>query len=358
MLLTQRYAPVVLVILLLAVATLFTSATVRNGRTAAGAPADGASAPADNLHSSGGRGSLIFVSNEGSHDISVVDPAQGKEIQRIRLNGRARGIQMSADGKLLYVALSDDVAFREGEGDVIAVIDVAELKIIRSTGAGSDPEQFALSPDGEWLFASNEDAGTATATDLRTGEKLATVVVGIEPEGVAVSPDGRWVYVTAETSNTISAVDAHSLKVVSSFLVGARPRSVAFSPDGTRAWATAEIDGTVSVIDVATHRVIHTIVLEGGNGRPVGIVVSTDGKTVFVANGGADCISVIDAVSYEPISRIETGRRPWGIALSADGTRLYVANGGSNDISMIDTRRRRVIQSIKVGTRPWGVAVR
>ena len=121
--------------------------------------------------------------------------------------------------------------------------------------------QFALTPDGHWLYASNDNAGLATATDLRTDEVAATLVVGIEPEGVAVSPDGRWVYVTAETSSTISVIDTRSNTVVANCLVGARPRAAVFSPDGTRAYVTAEIDGTVSVVDVAArpscHRRLH-----------------------------------------------------------------------------------------------------
>jgi YVTN family beta-propeller protein len=54
---------------------------------------------------------------------------------------------------------------------------------------------------------------------------------------------------------------------------------------------------------------------------------------------------------------IAVGRRPWGVALSRDGRSLYVANGLSDDISIVDTEAGKVIASVKVGRRPWGVAV-
>src|SRR4029079_265736 len=131
----------------------------------------------------------------------------------------ARGIQVSPDRKHVYVAVSDDKPQTVGTADAIAVIDIASRKVIATYRVGSDPEQFAVTPDGTRLYASNEDGGTATALDLRTGKQLATFVVGIEPEGVAVSPDGRRVYVTSETSNSVSVIDAKSNAVVANLLV-------------------------------------------------------------------------------------------------------------------------------------------
>lgn len=120
--------------------------------------------------------------------------------------------------------------------------------------AGTDPERFVVSPDGSRLYASNEDAGTASVTDVRRKRVIATLIVGIEPEGVALSPDGRWVYVTAETSNTVSVIDTRASQVVTSFLVDPRPRAAAFSPDGRWAYVTAEIGGTVTVVSVPRHK--------------------------------------------------------------------------------------------------------
>src|SRR5688572_9353223 len=68
--------------------------------------------------------SLIYVSNEGSNSISVIDT---KSTYRgtIPVGSRPRGIAVSPDGKRVYVALSDNVSMRESSGDRIAVIDAA-----------------------------------------------------------------------------------------------------------------------------------------------------------------------------------------------------------------------------------------
>jgi YVTN family beta-propeller protein len=97
--------------------------------------------------------------------------------------------------------------------------------------------------------------------------------------------------------------------------------------------------------------------IERGEGKPVGIVVSPDGRRIYVANGFASVVTVLDARTMRPIARIPVGRRPWGIALTRDGTRLYAACGLADELDVIDTRTSRVVARVSVGKKPWGVAI-
>ena len=146
------------------------------------------------------KGPLAFVSNEKDGTITVIDTATDMPVSTIQVGARPRGIRISPDGKLLYVALSYPSNKREGE-DKIAAIDIESRQVVAKYDAGTDPEQFALSTDGTRCYIANEDAGTASVTDLKKNQVIATDVVGLEPEGVAVSPDGRWAYVTSESSS-------------------------------------------------------------------------------------------------------------------------------------------------------------
>jgi YVTN family beta-propeller protein len=89
----------------------------------------------------------------------------------------------------------------------------------------------------------------------------------------------------------------------------------------------------------------------------MGVVVSPDGRRVYVANGRGGTVSVIDATSNAVLSSVPVGQRPWGLALTSDGKKLYTANGPSNDVSVVDTDRMQVIKKIPVGKIPWGVAL-
>ena len=260
---------------------------------------------------------LVYVSNERSGTVSVIDTTADRVVHTVKVDGRPRGLAVR-DSRL-YVALSDRFQNLQGDGDAIVAIDPGSGKVIARYPAGTDPERFVLSKDGAHLIAANEDAGTATITELATGKILATLLVGIEPEGVAISPDGRWVYITAETSNTVSVIDTQARKVVKSFAVDPRPRMAAFSPDGKYAYVTSEIGSSVSRVDAIQHRVLDVIELEAPS-HPVGVVASPDGQWVYIANGHGNSVTIVDAHAWKVAAFVPVGRRPWGVALSADGS--------------------------------------
>jgi YVTN family beta-propeller protein len=91
--------------------------------------------------------------------------------------------------------------------------------------------------------------------------------------------------------------------------------------------------------------------------RPAGATTSPDGKRVYVANGGAGTVSVIDVAAGKVIVDIPVGKRAWNMALTADGRKLYVANGRSNSVSVIDTTALKEIKQIAVGAVPWGASI-
>ena len=49
-------------------------------------------------------------------------------------------------------------------------LDAKTFKEIQRFDAGSDPERFVVSRDGSRLYSANEDAGTATVTDVQQGQ--------------------------------------------------------------------------------------------------------------------------------------------------------------------------------------------
>jgi YVTN family beta-propeller protein len=109
-------------------------------------------------------------------------------------------------------------------------------------------------------------------------------------------------------------------------------------------------------VDVAANEVIETIALPAGS-LPMGLALSPDEKRLYVANGRARTVSVIDLSTSNVVASVQVGARPWGIGLTSDGKLLYTANGSSNDVSVIDTASLNVIATIRVGATPWGIAV-
>ncbi len=83
----------------------------------------------------------------------------------------------------------------------------------------------------------------------------------------------------------------------------------------------------MAVIDVATRKILHKIAfavqgLRKETIQPVGIVITPDGKTAFVALGPGNRVAVIDTASFEVKDYLLVGQR--GLAARFD-TRCQAA---------------------------------
>ena len=346
----------------------------------------------------------LFVSSEKDHAVSVLDGDSYALVKQIRTAARPRHLRFTPDRSRIYVAC--------GDGDAIDVIDVARLELVDRIGPIGDPEAFEFSPDGETLYISLEDDAMLGILNLRTyfagreekpeltvaevtegggddddddeedgegGEEdedeegedddngveiegMSTVEVGEEPEGILVSPDGKTVFVTSEVANMVHVVDTASASIRANIVAGNRPRRFALTPGGDSLWVTNELSGSVSVVDLDTMQVTDTVEFKPRGFRPedvtpVGITMTGDGQTAFVALGRANHVAVVDVASRDVEDYILVGSRAWNTTLTRDESRLVVANGLSDDISVIDTATRRVVKSVPVGRVPYAVLI-
>ena len=345
----------------------------------------------------------LFVSSEKDHAVSVLDGKSYELVKQIRTAARPRHLRFSPDRSRIYTAC--------GDGNAIDIIDVAALELVDRIGPIDDPEVFEFSPDGETLYISLEDDAKLGILNLHAyfegreekpeltvaeasegnddgddedededeeeeGEEeggqdddngdelvdMSTVEVGAEPEGILVSPDGKTVFVTSEVANMVHVVDTATASIRANIVVGNRPRRFVLTGGGDSLWVTNELSGSVSVVDLGTLQVAHTIEFKPKGFRPedvtpVGVTVTGDGKTAFVALGRANHVAVVDVVSKRVEDYILVGSRPWNAALTRDESLLFVANGLSDDISVIDVPARRVIKSVPVGRVPYAVLI-
>ena len=119
----------------------------------------------------------VYVTNEWSGDLTVINADTQTAIGTYKLGKRPRGIQASPDGKSLYVALSGSPPAPPGvdektlpppdrTADGIGEIDADTYQVKRVIHAGNDPEQLDISADGKRLYVANEDAAQTSVMTL------------------------------------------------------------------------------------------------------------------------------------------------------------------------------------------------
>ena len=110
-----------------------------------------------------------YISNEKGNSISVIDTDKMETVATIKTGQRPRGIEVSRDGKLIYVALGDD--------DQIQVFDTKTLNNVGELPSGPDPEQFTMDPAGKILYVANENDAMVTVIDLEKRAAIGEVSV-------------------------------------------------------------------------------------------------------------------------------------------------------------------------------------
>ena len=297
----------------------------------------------------------VFVSHEKTNNIAVIDPKQDyKVIAWIDTSHRPRDMNFRNDRKQLLVACGDD--------DVIDVIDVATLKVVDHIPTGPSPEMFKLSQNEKSLYVSDEEASAVQEIGIKDKIIERAIETGAEPEGIAVAADGKTLYVTSEVDDLVHVVDLEAGVVTDNIVVGTRPRRFLLLPNQKELWVSNELSGQVSIIDRATNQVATNIDFVPPGFRqvdvtPVGMTMTKDGATAIVTLGRANYVAFVETTTRKIKDYVLVGSRPWGAALSPDEKTLFIANGLSDDVSIIDMASHKTMRSVPVGRVPHSVIV-
>ena len=239
----------------------------------------------------------------------------------------------------------------------VSVINPATLKVIDRFPVGVNPQHVVPSWDLTTLWVTNNAEhrtdGTLTPIDPLTGKPGPPVAVD-DPYNMYFTPDGRSAIVVAEALKRLDFRDPKTMALQSSL---AAPGCAGinhgdYSIDGRYLIMTCEYQGRLVKIDWINRKVLSYLKLSGG-GIPQDIRVSPDGKVFYVAELRRGGVYVIDGDAFKEIGFVKTGVGTHGLYPSRDGTKLYVANRGSSQIggkprgpgsvAVIDFATRKVV---------------
>lgn len=126
------------------------------------------------------------------------------------------------------------------------------------------------------------------------------------------------------------------------------------SPDGSsptpnqtsrKAYVGLFGDKAVAVLDLTTNAVLKTIPVSA----PDGLVVTLDGKKVYVSSTDSGAVRVIGTDSDTVTASIDVGAKPAGLELTPDGRHLVASVAGANEAVVIDTTTDAVVSHTAVG---------
>ena len=293
-------------------------------------------------------GRHLYVTNAWSDTVSVIDTSSWQVVETLPAGFEPAGVVTDAKGEFLYVAnrLSSD----------ISVIDLKSGIEIKRLLAGRGASYMALSPDGKIYCThiypnpgafrtqpTSEITVIDTASQTVVERKRLRNVAGMFH--VSFSSDGKLGVVTQ-----------------------LRPKNLIPLAHVEHGWAFGD-SLTLIGSDVGVPVQIPLDELERYYALPWGVIVTPDKSKIFLTTAGSESVTVIDiprllktirtrresfvndlSASAEYVSgRIPVGHNPRGLVLSPDGRHLYVANRLDDTISVIDTSTSTVASTIDLG---------
>jgi YVTN family beta-propeller protein len=254
-----------------------------------------------------GRGETLYVANRLSGDISVIDVKTGREMKRLVAGRGASYLALSPDGKFIYGThiYPNPGAFRTPPNSEITVIDT-----VRQTVVERKPLRNVA---GVFHVALSADGRLGVAAQLRPKNLIPLAHV-----------EHGWVFGNSLTlfGDDIGGTVQVPIDELDRYY--SLPWGVVILPDKSKIFITTAASESVTVIDVA---------------RLLNVVHSRSGPLVNDLSASANYV----------VARIPVGHNPRGVLLSKDGKRLYVANRLDDNIAVIDTAANRVVSTIDLG---------
>lgn len=132
------------------------------------------------------------------------------------------GIAVTPDGSRVYVA--------NDASDNVSVIDTSTNTVIATITAPANSQEIAISPNGLFAYLTNENNATVSIINTSNNTITGTIPVGMGPTGVAFTTDGSLAYVANATSANVSVINTSTSLVTATVTAGTTPQFVALTP--------------------------------------------------------------------------------------------------------------------------------
>jgi YVTN family beta-propeller protein len=174
-------------------------------------------------------GRQLLAGVPGHRRLSIYSVPEGRLLTHLPLAVRPDNFCFKQDGGQLFVTGAG--------GDAVVIVYPYRTEVAETLLAGHTPGAMAActTPDLDYLFVANEEAGGVTVVNVATHQVMGSVQVGKRPSAIAITPDKQYALVLNRASGDMAVIRiaaltrnrSRSLPLFTLIPVGSRPVSVA-----------------------------------------------------------------------------------------------------------------------------------
>lgn len=302
----------------------------------------------------------LYVGNSRGDDISVIDTASWKVTGDIQASERIHGVCVQDDGKRLFVTVESDHTLR--------IIDPVSQQTVATVKVSGKPNQCASTPDGKYVAVPIRDGASVDIIDVQQAKIVKNLPIK-EPHNALNMGSNRYMYVSSMESHEIDLIDLEKMDVVAHIPAGGRPRPYVISSDGKTMYvALAELHG-FEIVDIpgnkaverveipSEHATLRKLPYETQDTKTHGLALTPDGRELWVSSLMDDAMYIYDVKQKKVVAHVSTGEGPNWIVFTPDGKYACISNTDTDDVSIIDVKTRREVTRVKVGKVPKRLAI-
>ncbi len=184
-------------------------------------------------------------------------------------------------------------------------------------------------------------------SSLRGGEFLPALMVRGSRGGLRK----LLLFASNPLQDRVTVIDCGVPEVIATVDVSAGPMGMALSANRQTLYVACHHANRLEVIDVMSHRVSESVSLGAGLG-PTELLYLRRNGYLYITMRESNSVVVLDPLSKSILQVIEVGKGPWGIATDPEERFVYVACSLSDEVFVIDPFGQRVVGRIAVGGEP------
>ena len=275
----------------------------------------------------------VTNNGQGTQTIDLIDVAAQKKIDSVVVDRSWYGLQFSVDEKYLYASAGHNNQILKYELRASKLVQVDSLVLGEPWPERIGPAGLTIDEKRKRLYVVTRENKSLYIIDLKTKQTIN--VFGLEAEGYAckLSSDNRELYISCWGCDKLLIFDLDKNIWKNPIMVGDNPNEILITPNGKYLFVCNANDNTVSVVDVKAKKVIETLDAALFPNSPSGstsnsLAYDAAKKVLYIANADNNCLAVFNVAkpgSSLPLGFIPTGWYPTCVRLV--GKQLWVSNG-------------------------------
>ncbi len=209
------------------------------------------------------------------------------------------------------------------------------------------PHTLRLAPDG-LIYITCENSAKVLAIDPACNDVVAAIDTGsTNSHRLVIAPDGDRLYAENEEDATISVIDLPGRKLLGKIDTPRALAGIAISADGGTLVAVDDAEPALFLIDTQSGRIGSEVRLKDVPRAAQIARYAPDWSLLGVTSTKSDTVSLIDP-GFGEQTTITVGSRPMDMAFRGD--ELFVACQGDGSVHVIDLPNRRHKHAFAAGT--------